>query len=77
MFAPSAASFPDLMTARGVPGAGVTLAEAADTFLARRDLDADTLRSYSQTLRRLRREPGDIAPLTTKRAAAAVAAAWD
>ncbi|GAA1580566.1 site-specific integrase [Actinomadura kijaniata] len=51
------------MTARAVPVASVTLAEAADAFLARRDLDADTLRSYGQTMRRLRREFGDPAPL--------------
>ncbi|MFC6929232.1 hypothetical protein ACFQHO_01915 [Actinomadura yumaensis] len=50
------------MSARAVPVAGVTLAEAADAFLARRDLDTDTLRSYGQTMRRLRREFGDPLP---------------
>ncbi|SDH36163.1 hypothetical protein SAMN05421869_102107 [Nonomuraea jiangxiensis] len=33
---------------------GPTLAEAATAFLSRRDLDADALRSYRQTLTRPR-----------------------
>lgn len=36
-----------------VPLAGTTLGEAAEAFLARRDLDADTVRSYAQTPWRL------------------------
>jgi hypothetical protein len=43
------------MSARILPLAPVTLAAAATEFLARRDLDADTIRSYAQTLTRLRR----------------------
>ncbi|MEV4188810.1 hypothetical protein AB0J28_45995, partial [Streptosporangium canum] len=60
--------------------ASVTVAEAAEAFLARRDLDADTLRSYGQTLRRLRRELGDTVPLTqvtAEQTAAVFTAAWD
>ena len=45
--------------------------EAAEAFLARRDLDADTVRSYAQTLRRLRRDLGDAVLLGE------VTAAWD
>ncbi|MGI5201230.1 tyrosine-type recombinase/integrase [Spirillospora sp. CA-108201] len=58
----------------------MTLAEAAEAFLARRDLDADTLRSYGQALRRLRRELGDTVPLgqvSAEQAAAVFTAAWD
>ncbi|MEV0647550.1 sigma-70 family RNA polymerase sigma factor [Phytomonospora sp. NPDC050363] len=42
---------------------GPTLGRAAADFLARRDLDAGTLRSYGQTLRRLRLALGDGLPL--------------
>jgi site-specific recombinase XerD len=59
--------------------AAVTLGEAADQFLARRDLDADTLR-YGQMLRRLRRELGDTVPLaqlTADQIAAVFTASWD
>ncbi|MEU8804770.1 tyrosine-type recombinase/integrase [Spirillospora sp. NPDC048819] len=68
------------MTARAGPASGATLAEAADAFLARRDLDADTLRSYGQMLRRLRSELGDIVPLaqlSAEQAAGVFIAAWD
>ncbi|MEU4249102.1 sigma-70 family RNA polymerase sigma factor [Amycolatopsis sp. NPDC026612] len=41
----------------------VTLAQAATDFLARGDLDTATLRSYGQTLRRLRLSLGDRRPL--------------
>ncbi|MGX6605961.1 sigma-70 family RNA polymerase sigma factor [Micromonosporaceae bacterium Da 78-11] len=44
--------------------AGVTLGDAADAFLARVALDPATLRSYGQTLRRLRRTLGDRLPLS-------------
>ncbi|MEV3923471.1 tyrosine-type recombinase/integrase [Actinomadura coerulea] len=63
-----------------VPLAETALGEAAAAFLARRDLDADTLRSYGQTLRRLRRELGDTVPLaglTADQAAAVFTAEWD
>jgi RNA polymerase sigma factor (sigma-70 family) len=42
---------------------GVTLAEAVRDFLARDDLDATTIRSYRQTLRRLCLALGDRLPL--------------
>ncbi|GAA4232412.1 hypothetical protein GCM10023075_46420 [Streptosporangium album] len=42
---------------------GVTLADAAGAFLSRDDLDAATVRSYGQTMSRLRRDLGDDAPL--------------
>ncbi|MEV8631603.1 sigma-70 family RNA polymerase sigma factor [Streptosporangium sp. NPDC051023] len=49
-----------------VPGAsGVTLAQAARDFLGRDDLDAETIRSYGQTLRRLCLALGDQLPLTS------------
>jgi hypothetical protein len=35
------------------------LGKAVGTFLARRDLNADTVRSYAQTMTQLRRELGD------------------
>ncbi|MGH3240364.1 MAG: site-specific integrase, partial [Spirillospora sp.] len=60
--------------------AGVSLGVAAERFLARRDLDGDTIRSYAQTLRWLRREFGDDTPLslmTADRVAAVFTAAWD
>jgi integrase len=58
---------------------GATLGEAAVAFLARRDLDPDTLRSYAQTMTRLRRELGDATPVSTLTADAVaemVSAAW-
>ncbi|AWS48972.1 sigma-70 family RNA polymerase sigma factor [Streptosporangium sp. 'caverna'] len=45
------------------PGTAVTLAEAASAFLSRDDLDAATVRSYGQTMSRLRRALGDGIPL--------------
>ncbi|MEV6862538.1 sigma-70 family RNA polymerase sigma factor [Streptosporangium subroseum] len=45
------------------PGTAPTLAEAASAFLARDDLDAATVRSYGQTMSRLRRALGDGIPL--------------
>lgn len=59
---------------------GPPLGDAADMLLARRDLDPDTLRSYAQTMTRLRRELGDgatVAELTAGQLAAVFAAAWD
>ncbi|WSC89607.1 sigma-70 family RNA polymerase sigma factor [Streptosporangium sp. NBC_01756] len=47
-----------------VPGTAVTLAEATRVFLARDDLDAATIRSYGQTMSRLRRDLGDDIPLS-------------
>ncbi|MER5650260.1 sigma-70 family RNA polymerase sigma factor [Streptosporangium sp. NPDC002524] len=64
---------------RGTPRAVVTLAEAADAFLARDDLDAATVRSYRQTMNRLRRDLGDDIPLpdvTAARVAEIFGAAW-
>ncbi|TMR07144.1 site-specific integrase [Actinomadura soli] len=60
--------------------AGVPLGAAAEQFLARRDLDVDTIRSYAQTMRWLRREFGDDTPLcrmTAEHVAAVFTAAWD
>ncbi|MGY0231915.1 site-specific integrase [Longispora urticae] len=60
-------------------GAGSTLAAAARDFLARDDLDPATLRSYTQTLRRLRLALGDSVPLadlTAADVARACATAW-
>ncbi|MFI7640510.1 tyrosine-type recombinase/integrase [Nonomuraea sp. NPDC049400] len=59
---------------------GPTLADAATAFLNRRDLDADTLRSYRQTLTRLRTELGDgvlLADLTAEQTAAVFTAVWE
>lgn len=56
-----------------------TLAEAATAFLNRRDLDADTLRSYRQTLTRLRTELGGgvlLTDVTAEQTAAVFTAAW-
>ncbi|MEV0755996.1 sigma-70 family RNA polymerase sigma factor [Streptosporangium sp. NPDC050280] len=64
---------------RAGQGAGVTLAEAAIAFLARDDLDAATVRSYRQTMNRLRRDLGDDIPLsdvTSARVAEVFADAW-
>ncbi|MFD0885763.1 hypothetical protein ACFQ08_14525, partial [Streptosporangium algeriense] len=61
------------MAAQIVPLPAVTLVQAAGQFLARRDLDADTIRSYGQTLRRLRHDLGDdtaLSLLTPDQAAA-------
>nr|WP_248965978.1 sigma-70 family RNA polymerase sigma factor [Sphaerisporangium perillae] len=66
-------------TAEATPGTAVTLAEAASAFLARDDLDAATVRSYGQTMSRLRRGLGDDAPLvevTATQVAEAFTAAW-
>jgi RNA polymerase sigma factor (sigma-70 family) len=62
-----------------VAATGVTLGRAADDFLCRDDLDAGTLRSYGQTLRRLRLALGDrvpLADLTAERVAAVCTTAW-
>ncbi|MER6171522.1 RNA polymerase sigma factor [Streptosporangium sp. NPDC001681] len=62
------------------PGSAVTLAEAADAFLAREDLDAASLRSYRQTMSRLRRDLGDDIPLrdvTAGQVAEVFATAWE
>lgn len=64
---------------RTAPGTVVTLAEAASAFLARDDLDAATVRSYGQTMSRLRRVLGDDVPLadvTAEQVAEAFVAAW-
>ncbi|MEV4395066.1 DUF6596 domain-containing protein [Nonomuraea sp. NPDC049607] len=55
------------------------LGEAVDRFLARTDLDAGTIRSYGQTLRRLRLDLGAATPLaeiTPVLVARVFAAAW-
>ncbi|WP_018683687.1 RNA polymerase sigma factor [Actinokineospora enzanensis] len=49
--------------------AGPTLGATADAFLARDDLGPDTLRSYGQTLRRLRLTVGERVPLSAMTAA--------
>jgi integrase len=57
----------------------ITVGEAAAAFLARRDLDPDTLRSYNQTMTVLRRELGENTPaatLTAGQVTAAAGAAW-
>ncbi len=46
-------------------GPGLTLGEAARDFLGRADLDPGTIRSYGQTLRRLRLALGDGLPLAS------------
>jgi RNA polymerase sigma factor (sigma-70 family) len=58
---------------------GTTLGEAAREFLQRSDLDAGTLRSYGQTLRRLRLALGDRLPLdalTAEQVTRAFTTAW-
>ncbi|AWZ04333.1 MULTISPECIES: RNA polymerase sigma factor [unclassified Streptomyces] len=63
--------------ATGPPGP--TLGESARTFLARGDLDAATVRSYGQTLRRLRLALGDqlpLASLTAGQVTRVFGAAW-
>ncbi|MFG3440702.1 sigma-70 family RNA polymerase sigma factor [Nonomuraea sp. NPDC047897] len=66
--------------ARARPGrAGITLGEAAEGFLAREDLEAETVRSYGQTLRRLRLDLGPGTPLadvTVGKVAGVFAVAW-
>jgi len=61
-------------------GGGISLGEAATAFLARRDLDADTLRSYAQTMTVLVRELGEATPasaITGEQVAATAAKAWE
>ncbi|GAA3414544.1 RNA polymerase sigma factor [Streptosporangium vulgare] len=70
---------PEGLTRKAVPRTVVTLAEAASAFLARDDLDAATVRSYRQTMNRLRRDLGDDTPLpdvTATRVAEIFGAAW-
>jgi RNA polymerase sigma factor (sigma-70 family) len=78
-----------LRRAASLPAAtGVTLAGAAAAFLGRSGLDSATVRSYGQTLRRLRLALGESRPLDTVTAAdvarvfatawgAAAAATWN
>ncbi|WP_314248343.1 DUF6596 domain-containing protein [Streptomyces kutzneri] len=64
----------------GTDPAGPTLGEAARDFLARGELDAATVRSYGQTLRRLCLTLGDRSPLaslTADQVAGVFATAWD
>ncbi|WP_133743219.1 DUF6596 domain-containing protein [Actinorugispora endophytica] len=59
---------------------GATLGQAVRDFLGRDDLDPETLRSYGQTLRRLRRSLGDRAPLaslTADQVTGVFAASWE
>ncbi|WP_434096252.1 site-specific integrase [Streptosporangium roseum] len=61
-------------------GAGVTLGQAAERFLAREDLDAGTIRSYGQTLRRMCLDLGAGTPLaevTAGKLSAVFSVAWD
>lgn len=58
---------------------GPTLGEAADGFLSRDDLDAETIRSYGQTMRRLRLDLGPSTPLaevSAHQVARVFAVAW-
>jgi len=58
---------------------GLSLGQAAAAFLARRDLDPGTRRSYAQTMTRLRRDLGDATPvsgLSADTVAPAFSAAW-
>ncbi|MBB2912083.1 RNA polymerase sigma factor (sigma-70 family) [Streptosporangium becharense] len=67
----------DEISAPGAPG--VTLARAVQDFLGRDDLDPGTIRSYGQTLRRLRLSLGDqtpLASLTAGQVARVFATAW-
>ncbi|MFI6296238.1 sigma-70 family RNA polymerase sigma factor [Nonomuraea sp. NPDC050790] len=60
-------------------GAGRALGEAVEGFLSRADLGAGTLRSYGQTLRRLRLDLGPRTPLAAvdaARVAGVFALAW-
>ncbi|GAA3142647.1 hypothetical protein GCM10010466_37000 [Planomonospora alba] len=66
------------IAAPAVPGP--TLGQAVREFLERGELDAGTVRSYGQTLRRLRLALGDRTPLSSLTAghvARVFAAAWD
>lgn len=68
------------MTAWMMRSASVTITQAADAFLARRDLDTDTIRSYAQTMRLLRRELGGGMPpgeVTAEHTAAVFVEAWN
>lgn len=56
--------------------AGPSLGEAADGFLARRDIDDDTVRSYAQTMTRLRRELGDATALASVGPAVTLGFRW-
>ncbi|GAA4087032.1 site-specific integrase [Actinomadura miaoliensis] len=59
---------------------GPTLGQTVTRFLERDDLDAQTLRSYAQTLRRLCRALGEQTPLpsvTADQVARAVTTAWE
>lgn len=63
----------------GAGPAGATLGQAARGFLSRGDLDAATVRSYGQTLRRLCRALGDRRPLasvTADQVAGVFEASW-
>ncbi|WP_285443949.1 site-specific integrase [Streptomyces sp. ISL-44] len=67
----------DEITVTGPPGP--TLGQAAHEFLSRDDLDAATVRSYGQTLRRLCLALGDQLPpasLTADQVARVFATAW-
>ncbi|TDC69987.1 site-specific integrase [Actinomadura sp. GC306] len=67
-------------SAKTITGAAVSLKDAAEAFLGRRDLDGDTIRSYAQTIRWLLREFGEDVPLqwmTAERIAVVFTAAWD
>ncbi|NUO56233.1 MAG: RNA polymerase sigma factor [Hamadaea sp.] len=72
-----------LRRAARLPGsapAQPTLGQAAAEFLSRDDLDAQTLRSYAQTLRQLSRTLGEslpLAELTPDRLAQTFTLAWD
>jgi RNA polymerase sigma factor (sigma-70 family) len=60
-------------------GSGTTLGEATRQFLSRADLDTGTLRTYGQTLRRLRLTLGDQLPLdalTAEAVARVFSTAW-
>lgn len=60
--------------------AGVTLGQAAERFLAREDLDAETIRSYGQTLRRMCLDLGAGTPLaevTAGKMSTVFAVAWN
>ncbi|GHJ43652.1 hypothetical protein Cs7R123_09940 [Catellatospora sp. TT07R-123] len=61
------------------PATGPTLGQSAREFLLRTDLDAQTIRSYAQTLRRLCLDLGDSLPLsalTPERVGGVFTASW-
>ncbi|MGW5643114.1 sigma-70 family RNA polymerase sigma factor [Saccharopolyspora sp. NPDC003752] len=63
----------------GSGDAGTTLGTAVEEFLARDELNAATIRSYGQTLRRLRLAVGDrlpLADLTAEQVARVFGTAW-